>query len=120
MVDDILDQVSAGIAWQRQEASDMAAFAAVANRKVNIIPKVCRRRKIARIGRRIVMAHNAFIQGRNMVGFLGYGPDRNIVGIAAVAGFAVVFDAIVEKVGRILERQIHIWIIVALETVVIR
>ena len=100
----------------------MAAFAAVANRKVNIIPKVCRRRKITRIGCSGVVAHNSFIQGRNVVGFLAYGPDRNIVRIATVAGFTVAADtaATVREVGCILESQIHIWIIVALETVVIR
>lgn len=71
----ILDQASARVAWQRQESSDMATFAAVGDSKVNIIPKVCRRRKIARIGGSGVMAHNAFSQGRNMVGFLAYGSD---------------------------------------------
>ena len=116
----ILDQFGAGIARQRQELTGMAAFAAVGDGIVNVRQKSYRRRKIARIGRIGGMAINTLSQGRNMIGFLGYGPDRNIVGIAAVAGFAVVVDAIVEKVGRILERQIRIRIVVALETVVIR
>ena len=81
----------------------MAAFAAVGNSQVNVIPEVGRRRKIAGTGRGGVMAHNAFIQGRNMIGFLGYGPDRDIVRIATVAGFAVAVDVIVEEVGCICE-----------------
>jgi hypothetical protein len=100
----------------------VAAFAAGGNGKVNITPKECRRRKITRIGRTGVVAHNAFIQGRNMIGFLAYGPDRNIVGIATVAGFAVAVDIAIAmgKVGCFLERQIDIRIVVALEAVVIR
>jgi hypothetical protein len=81
----ILDQLGARSARRRQESSDVAACATGDNGKVNITPKVCRRRKIARIGRTGVVAHNAFIQGRNMVGFLAYGPDRHIVRIAAMA-----------------------------------
>lgn len=98
----------------------MAAFAAVGNSKVNIIPKVCGRRKIARIGGSGVMAHDAFSQGWNMVGFLAYSPDRNIVGIATVAGLAIGADTAMGKVGCLLERHINIRIVVALETVVIR
>jgi len=55
-----------------------------------------------------------------MIGFLGYGPDRHIVRIAAVARFAAVVNAIVEKVGCIRKRQIRVRIIVALETVLCR
>jgi len=116
----ILDQFGAGIARQRQEASYMAAFTAVADGKVNIIPKMCRRRKITRIGGGGVVAHNAVIKGRNMVGFLAYGPDRNIFRVAAVAGLTIGVDTVVVKVGCILECHIYVRIIVALKTVVIR
>jgi hypothetical protein len=118
----IFDQLGARSARRRQESSDVAAFAAGGNGKVNITPKECRRRKITWIGRTGVVAHNAFIQGRNMIGFLAYGPDRNIVGIATVAGFAVAVDIAIAmgKVGCFLERQIDIRIVVALEAVVIR
>lgn len=97
----ILDQVGAGITRQRQEKAYMTAFAAVGYCEVNIIPEVRRRRKVARTRSAGVVAHNALIQCRDMIGFLGYGPDRHIVRIAAVAGFAVAVNAIVEKVGCI-------------------
>ena len=101
----ILDQFGASVAWQRQELTGMAAFAAVGDGIVNVRQKSYRWRKIARIGRRLVMAHNAFIQCRNMVGFLAYGPDRNIVGITTVAGFTVAVDTATAmgKVGCIRE-----------------
>ena len=114
----ILDQLGAGVARQWQEFSDMTAFAAVADRKVNIIPKVCRWRKIARIGRRGVMAHNAIIKRWNLVGFFAYGPDRNIFRSAAVAGLTIVDDTVVSEVRCILECRIRV--VMALETVVIR
>jgi len=98
----------------------MAALAAVADSEVNIIPEVRRRRKITRIGGAGIVAHNAIIQGRNMVGFLAYGPDRNIFRIAAVAGLTIGVNAVVVKVGCILECHIYVRIVVALETVVIR
>ena len=100
----------------------MAALTAVGDGIVNVRQKSYRRRKIAGIGRRRVMAHNAFIQGRNMVGFLAYGADRNIVGIATVAGFTIAVDIAIAmgKVGCVLERQIRIRNIVTFETVLIR
>jgi len=39
----ILHQVGTGIARQRQEKTHVAAFTAVGNNRVNIIPEVCRR-----------------------------------------------------------------------------
>lgn len=116
----ILHQIGAGNTRQRQEKTHVAAFATVGNSQVNIIPEVCGRREIARVGGAGVVAHNALAEGRNMVGFLAYGPNRNIAGIATVAGFAVTVNAIVEKVGCILERQIRIRVIVARETVLRR
>ena len=58
------------------------------------------------------------IQRRNMIGFLGYGPDRYIVGIAAVAGFTISVDTTVREAGRRCEGRVGI--IVALETVLRR
>lgn len=63
------------------------------------------------------MADNALIEGRDMVGLFTNGPDRDIAGIAAVAGFAIAINSIVKEVGCILERQIRIRIIVAREAV---
>ena len=40
-----------------------------------------------------------------MIGFLAYGPDRNIVGIPVMAGFALSRDPHVTKVRRWLERR---------------
>ena len=85
----ILDQFSGSIARQRQKTTDMAAFAAVGNGagsiKVNIRHKIWCRPKIACIGRISVVAHITIIQGRNMIDFLAYGPDRHKVAIAAMA-----------------------------------
>ena len=81
----ILDQFSAGVAWQRQELTGMAAFAAVGDGVVNIRQKSYRWRKIARVGCIGGVAHNTLSQCRNMSGFLAYGPDRYIVRIAAMA-----------------------------------
>jgi len=114
----ILDQFGAGIARQRQELTGMAAFAAVGDGIVNVRQKSYRRRKIARIGRRIVMAHNAFIQGRNMVGFLAYRADRDVVGIAAMAGFTIGVDTTVREAGCQLEGRVSV--VVARETILLR
>ena len=114
----ILDQISAGIAWQRQESTDMAAFAAVGDGIVNVRQKSYRRRKIARIGRIGGVAINTLSQGRNMSGFLAYGPDRLIVRIAAMAGFTIAIDTTVREAGRRHEGRIRV--VVARETILLR
>ena len=53
-----------------------------------------------------------------MIGFLAYGPDRHIVGIAAMAGFTIVTDAAVSEVGRRHEGWIRV--VVARETILLR
>ncbi len=114
----ILDQLSAGIAWQRQESTGMAAFAAVGDGIVNVRQKSYRRRKIARIGCIGCVAVNTLSQGRNMIGFLAYGPDRHIVRIAAMAGFTIAVDTTVREGGRQLEGRIRV--VVAGETILLR
>ena len=118
----ILHQVSTGIARQRQESTDVATFAAVADGigevKVDVRHKFWRRRKITRIGRKAVVAYITLSQGRNMADFLAYGTDSNMVGIAAVAGFAIVIDTAVREAGC--QSESRIGVIVADETVLHR
>ena len=100
----ILDQVRSRIAGQGQELTGMTAFAAAGYKIVNRRTKCCRRREVSLISSISTVAHDAFTQCRNMIGYLAYGPDRNIIWIAAMAGFALCRDPHVAKVRRWLER----------------
>ena len=53
-----------------------------------------------------------------MVGLLAYSPDRNIVGITAMAGFTIVTDTTVREAGCRLEGQVRV--VVARETILLR
>jgi len=90
--------------WQRigKDSADMATFTPARNEPVNIRKKCCRRRKSTWIS--VLVADDAFTQCRDMVKFLSCRPNRNIIGIPVMAGFALGRDPHVTKVRRWLER----------------
>ena len=90
--------------WQRigKDSADMTTFTPARSEPVNIRKKRCRRRKSTWIS--VLVADDAFTQCRDMVKFLSYGPKRNIIGIAVMAGFALGRDPHVTEVRCWLER----------------
>ncbi len=98
-----LDQVRSRIARQGQELTGMTAFAAVGYKIVNRRTKCCRRREISLISSISTMAHDASTQCRDMIQLFTDGAGRNMVRVAAVAGFTISANARVRETLRRLE-----------------
>lgn len=86
----ILDQLRSRIAGQGQELAGMTAFAAIGNAVVDIAQKPCWRCKTTGISVHVALGTNP--QCRDMINFLAYGTDRNVIRITIVAALTLGSD----------------------------
>jgi len=99
----ILDQPGRCHCRSGQETADVASLATIRVIGVHVTEKPVRRRKSTAAG--VDVAGQALVDRRNMERLLADRADRDVIGIAAVATFAVVGNARVAEVRHLPERD---------------